>query len=134
MERDRAVRVDDALWLPGGAARVTHRCRRALVEIAVGEVSGIGARQQLLEVDRARRGFARTDRDHVLEVNAVTECLDERPEHLVGDEYPIARVSCDVGEVIGMEPQVQRVGDEATDRVIYISRCKNQYFFVKNSD
>ena len=52
----------------------------------------------------------------MLEADAVLERLDERPEHLVGDQDPVAGVGCDVGEVVGMEPQVERVRDEPADR------------------
>ena len=78
--------------------------------------SGVGGREQLLEVDRAGRRLAGADRDHVLEADAVLERLDERPERLVGDQDAVARVGRDVGEVVGMEPQVERVRDEAADR------------------
>ena len=116
VEHDRAMRVDDALRLPRGAARVAHRRRRALVDVPVGERLGVGRREQLLVLDRAGRRLAGADRDHVLEADAVLERLDERPQRLVGDQDAIAGMRRDVGEVVGVEPQVERVRDEAADR------------------
>ena len=116
MDHDRAMRVDDALGLPRGAARVTHRRRRALVDVPVGERLGVGRRDQILVLDRAGRRLAGADRDHVLEPDAILERLDERPQRLVGDQDAIAGMRRDVREVVGVEPQVERVRDEAADR------------------
>ena len=90
VDRDRAVRVEDALRLPGGAARVTHRRGGALVDVAVRERRLVARREQLLVVDRAVGRRAVADRDHVLEADAVDELLGERPEHLVDDEHAVA--------------------------------------------
>ena len=116
VDHDRAVRVDDALGLARRAARVTHRRRRALVDVPVGECLRVGGRDQILVLDRAGRRLAGTDRDHVLEPDPVAERLHERPQRLVGDQDAIAGMRRDVGEVVGVEPQVERVGDEAADR------------------
>ena len=116
MDRDRAMRVDDALRLPCGAARVAHGRGSPFVGLRVRPVVRALGGEKLLEVDRAvgRRAF--TDRDDVLEADSVLERLDERPEHLVGDQDSIASVSRDVGQVVGMKPQVQGVRDEPAHR------------------
>ena len=116
MDRDRAVRVERALRLARGAARVAHGRGGPLVDLALLEVARLGAREEVLVLDRAvgRRPVA--DRDDVLEPGALAEVLDERPEHLVRDEHLVARVRRDVGDVVGMEAEVQRVGHHAADR------------------
>ena len=116
MDRDRAVRVDDTLGPAGGAARVAHRRGRALVDVAVGEGALVGRGEQLLEVDRAVGGLAGTDGDHVLEAAPLDELRRERPQHLVGDEHAVARMGRDVRVVVGVQPEVERVRDEAADR------------------
>ena len=115
VDRDRAVRVDDAFRPAGGTARVTHRRRGALVEVAVGECGFVRAREQLLVVDRSVGCLTVADRDHVLEAAPFHELRQERPQHLVGDEHAIACMRRDVGVVVGVQAQVQRVGDEPAD-------------------
>ena len=72
--------------------------------------------EQLLVVDRAFGRVAGADGDHVLEADAVDELRRERPQHLVDDEHAVARVRGDVRVVVGVQAQVQRVRDEASDR------------------
>ena len=55
VDRDRAVRVDDALRQAGGAAREAHRGGGALVDVAVRERALVRGGEELLVVDRARR-------------------------------------------------------------------------------
>ena len=52
----------------------------------------------------------------VLEPGPLAEVLDERPQHLVRDQDAVARVRRDVGEVVGVQAEVQRVRDHAADR------------------
>ena len=52
----------------------------------------------------------------MLEAGALAEVLDERPEHLVRDEDAIARVRRDVGQVVGVQAEVQRVRDHPAHR------------------
>ncbi len=116
VDRDRAVRVDDALRQPGGPAREAHRRGSALVDVAVDELALVGRGDQLLVVDRAVRRLARTDRDHVLEPHPVDELRGEGPEDLVDHEHAVACMGGDVGVVVRMEAEVQRVGDESAHR------------------
>ena len=51
----------------------------------------------------------------VLEAGALAEVLDERPEHLVRDQHLVARVRRDVGQVVGVEAEVERVRDHPAD-------------------
>ena len=111
VDGDRAVRVEGAFRLPGRPARVAHGGCGSLVDLPVREVSGLGAREQILVLDRSVRRRAVADRDHVLEAGALAEVLDERPEHLVRDQDAIARVRRDVGQVVGVQAEVQRVRD-----------------------
>ena len=67
VDRDRAMRVDDALRQPGRPAREAHRGGLALVDVAVRELALVGRRKELLVVDRAVRRLTRAHRDHVLE-------------------------------------------------------------------
>ena len=116
VDGDRAVRVDDALRAAGRAARVAHRGREPLVDVALLELVCARGREQLLVVDRAvgRRSVA--DGDHVLEADAVLERLGQRPEHLVDEQDAVAGVLGDVREVVGVEAKVQRVRDHAAGR------------------
>ena len=116
VDRDRAVRVEDALRAAGGAARVTHRRRRALGEVPVRELRLVGVREQVLVVDRAVGRGPVSGRDHVLEGAARDELLGERPQDLVDDEHPVAAVRGDVGVVVGVEAEVQRVRHEPARR------------------
>ncbi len=111
VDGDRAVRVDDALRAAGRPARVAHRGREPLVDVALLELVCARGRQQLLVVDRAvgRRSVA--DGDHVLEADTVLERLGQRPEHLVDEQDAVAGVLGDVGEVVGVEAKVERVRD-----------------------
>ena len=52
----------------------------------------------------------------MLEADPVDELRRERPEHLVDDEHAVARVRGDVRVVVGVQPEVERVRDEAADR------------------
>ena len=116
MDGDRAVRVENALRPPGGAARVTHRGRGPLRDVAIGERGLVGVRDEVLVVDRSLGRLAVADRDDVLEIAPADERLRERPEHLVDDEHTVAAVRRDVRVVVGMEAEVQGVRDEAADR------------------
>ena len=116
VDRDRAMRVDDALGKPRRPAREAHRGRCALVDVAIRERALVRRGEELLVVDRTLGRLARPDGDDVLEADAVDELRCERPEHLVDDEHLVAGVRGDVGVVVGMETQVERVRDEAADR------------------
>ena len=59
VERDRAVRVEDALRPAGGAARVAHRRRGVLREVAVRELGLVRVGEELLVVDRRRPASGR---------------------------------------------------------------------------
>ena len=115
VDRDGAVRVEDALRAPRGAARVAHGRGGVLRDVAVRERRLVGVGDELLVVDRAVGGRAVADRDHVLEVAAPDELLGERPEDLVDDEHAVAAVRRDVRVVVGMQAEVQRVRDEPAD-------------------
>ena len=101
----RAVRVDDAFREAGRAARVTHRGGGVLVELGVLPVFGVRGREQLL--------VGVLDEEDVLDVGVVLERVDERGQCSVGDQHPVAGVLGDVADVAVVEPQVQRVQDEA---------------------
>ena len=120
VDRDRPVRVEDSLRAAGRAARVAHGRGGSLREVAVRERGLVGVREQLLVFDRAVRSRAVTDRDDVLEVAAAHELLRERPQHLVDDEHAVAAVRRDVRVVVGVQAQVQGVGDEAADRRAHV--------------
>ena len=108
VQHRRAVRVDDALRPPGGAARVAHRRGLVLVQAGVAPRVRVGAREQLL--------VRVLDDEHVLDRGAVAELLEHRHERAVDDHRAVARVGRDVGQVVRMEAEVQRVEDEAAGR------------------
>ena len=101
----RAVRVDDALRATGRAARVTHRRGVVLVELRVAPLVGVGRREQLL--------VRVVDHDHVLDVRAALERVEQRQQALVDDHGLVAAVLRDVADVVVVQAQVQRVQDEA---------------------
>ena len=100
----RAVRVEDALRHPGRAARVAHRGRLVLVQLRVLVVVRIGSGEQLL--------VGVLDHEDVLDRGPVGELLPERQQALVDDDGLVARVGRDVGEVVRVQAQVERVQDE----------------------
>ncbi len=112
---DRSVGVERSLRLPGCPARVAHGSGGSLVDLAVGEIAGLGAGDEILVLDGAVRGRSVAYCDDVLEAGALAEVLDEGPEHLVRDEDAVARVCRDVGEVVRVEPEVEGVRDHAAD-------------------
>jgi hypothetical protein len=115
MQGDGAVRVEDALGPAGGAARVAHGGGGVLGEIPIGEVRLARIGEELLVVDRAVGRGTRADCDDVLEAAAPDELLGERPERLVHEEHAVAAVCRDVRVVVGVETEIQRVGDEPAD-------------------
>ena len=108
VEDGRAVRVDDAFRHPGGPARVTHRGGCVLVELGVAPVVGARACEQLL--------VRVLHEEDVLDVGVVLERVDQRCERAVRDQDAVAGVLGDVADVAVVQPQVQRVEDEAAAR------------------
>ena len=70
--------------------------------------SGIGAGQQLL--------VRVLDDEDVLDRRLVLELVEQRQQHLVDDDDLVAGVRRDVREVGRMQPEVERVEDEAAAR------------------
>ena len=103
-----AVRVEDALRHPCRTARVAHGRGRVLVEAGILVVVRIGAREQLL--------VRVLDDEDVLDRRPVRELLPERQQRAVDDHGLVARVRGDVGEVVRMQAQVERVQDVAGAR------------------
>ena len=101
----RAVRVEDALRQAGGAARVAHRRGLVLVQLRVAPGGGVGGGEKLL--------VGVLDDEDVLDRRPLAELVEERDEALVDDHGPVVRVRRDVGEVVRVQAQVQRVQDEA---------------------
>ena len=103
-----AVRVEDALRHPGRAARVAHGRGGVLVQLRILVVVRVGPREQLL--------VGVLDDEDVLDLRLVLELLPERQQRLVDDHGLVARVRRDVAEVVRVQPQVERVQDEAAAR------------------
>ncbi len=102
------MRVDDAFRQARGAARVTHRGGLVLVEVRLDPFVGGCAREQL---------FVRVfDDEHVLDLRAVAELLEQRQERPVDDHGLVACMVRDVREVVRVQAQVQRVQHEAAAR------------------
>ena len=78
VQHRRAVRVQDALRQPGGAARVTHRCRFVLVELGIGPGVGIRGGEQAPRTSPRRRARARS-------CVRSTNCVEQRHEAPVDD-------------------------------------------------
>ena len=112
MQHQRPMRIENALGLPRRSRRIAHRGRAALV-VQVGERLRLRRREQRLVVDRpfGNDAILRHD-DDVLERHSTRELLERRPEHIVDDRDTIAGVVGDVGQVVGMETQVERMQHE----------------------
>ena len=52
----------------------------------------------------------------MFDLRLIAEVIDERNEARIGDQHPIARMTCDVADVVRMQPEVQRVEHEASAR------------------
>ena len=94
--------------MPGRAARVAHGERLVLVELRVAVRVGIRAGEQLL--------VGVLDDEDVLDPRALAELLEQRHEAAVDDHRAVAGVVGDVGEIVRVQPEVERVQHEARAR------------------
>src|SRR5688572_26173633 len=118
VQHDRPVRVDDAFGIARGAARVHHRCRLVLVAWSREFDGRCGPQQLVVVVDgRADRRIGSLSRavvhhDDVLDGG---ERRDERPQQRgnrsVDEDHFVLCVVDDVGQLLGKETYVERVGD-----------------------
>ena len=118
VQHRRAVRIDHALGSPGGAGRVAHRHRVVLVVLDVVEARGVGGLQQRFVVDvlGTDRGPGERKHDDLLEAVQVRELPVQRQQDVVDDEEAVLRVGGDPAELVGRQPQVQRVHHAAGSR------------------
>ena len=116
MQDLRAVRVDHALGLAGGARGVAHGARLVLVHLRVVEAPARRFQERLVVLHAGRHRLAgqRHD-DHALDVDLVPELLEQRQQHVVDDQEAVLRVVGDEGDVVRREPQVERVQHAACD-------------------
>ena len=106
------MRVHDALGMSRRARRVAHR-RSGEFVIQIGERLRFARRDQRVVVERALGSDAIVrDDDDMLEWRARGELLERWPEHLVHDGDFVPRIGGDVGEIVGVQAQVQRVQHE----------------------
>ncbi len=110
-----AVRVEDALGVAGGAARVAEAGGLAVVE--VGEVvAGVLCVEQLLVAVRVGEvaGVAVADDDVVLDgLEGGGELLEDGDERVLDQDHLVLGVVDDVGELLGEEAHVEGVEDGA---------------------
>ena len=113
MQHERAMRVQHALRSPRGSRRVAHHRGRLLIDLV--EVGAILLpRQQLAEVERSvGQVIVIADHDDATVADARSHGLERGPEHLVDDDDRVVCVIDDVAELVGMQPDVQRVEDGA---------------------
>ena len=113
MQHQRAVGVDHALRLSRGAGGVAHRRRGVFVQ-QVRKRLGLARGQQRVVVERAGGCCAiLRDHDDMLERRTCGEFLECGPEHVVHDGDAVACIAGDEGEIIRVEPKVQRVEHQA---------------------
>jgi hypothetical protein len=113
------VRVQDALRLAGGAARVAERGGAALVD--VGElVPLVAVRDELLVVERAVAGAVGV-RHQDLVADAV-EARHDVGERGVEEDHLVLRVADDVAQVVLEQADIQRVqhGPHRRDREVQL--------------
>ena len=115
MHHQRAVAVEHALGMPGGAGGVTEPGRVVLADGRGREVRQLGL-DQLLVIDGALRdGLAVPPDDDVARLHLRAEAFPERPEHVVEDHHRIVGVIDDVRDVLHREPRIERVQDGAAE-------------------
>ena len=117
VQERRTVGVDDALRISRRAARVTHA--RCSVFVVDSELDGVGGREQLLVIEE----FVAVEvgRDvalavvHQHEVLQVLERGQQRGEQAeqrtVDEDHLVVGMVDDVGELLGEQPDVERVQD-----------------------
>ena len=114
----RAVRVDDALGVAGGAARVTHGGGGALVELGPFEARLLGGQEALVGERLAEgRGVALPRHDDRLDrLEVVLDGGQQRDQRRVDDDHAVLGVVDHVGQLLGREADVQGVQDGAHGR------------------
>ena len=121
-----AVRVDDTLRVAGGAARVAHRGRGPLVDLGVLEAGRVAGGEQLVVAQHGgaggRIGRARTTSPSPTTtyastvVSSAATAASSGHEVVVDDDHAVFGVVHDVRELLGEQPQVQRVEHRADAR------------------
>ncbi len=117
VQHERAVRVEDALRVAGRAGRVAHRGGGALV--GVGEIlRRLGPGDQRLVFERSRRppAWSRRRRSSTGTLTRRAHLFPQRQQALVDEDGAVLRVVDDVGELVGVEAQVERVQHAAHQR------------------
>ena len=112
------MRVDDALRVAGRAARVTHRRGRPFVDLGPLETGRLRGEQLVVAQHVAERGrVAVADHDEVLDrLELAGDLREQRHEAVVDDDHAILGVVDHVGELLGEQPDVERVQHRAHRR------------------
>ncbi len=117
VEHERAVRVEHAFRLTGGASGVAHG--RRLVLLRLGQIHrrlGLGEQRFVFQIARRHR-LGRADDDDGLDGrNERANLLPERQQRFVDQQELVLRVIDDVGELLGVEAEVEGVEDAADER------------------
>ena len=119
MQRHRTVRVEHALRVAGRARGVTQRRRLALVQLRVDALPRPGRLEQLLVAQDPRQiaGWPVAHHDEVLDVfERRCEGRQRRRERVVDEDDAILGVVDHVGDLLGEQPQVDRVQNRADAR------------------
>ena len=116
----RAVRVDDALGVARGAARVAHRGGRVLVRDVEVDRLGVGEQRLVVEDPRVVGDLVVAavvhDHDVLDRRHRVDELPQQRQHRAVDEDDLVLGVVGDVGQLLGEEPDVERVQDPAGAR------------------
>ena len=115
VQPDGTVRVDDALRAAGRPTRVTHGRGGALVEVGPREAGLLGRQQPLVGERLAEgRGVPLPDHDDRLDgLQFVLDACQQRNEGGVDDDAAVLGVVDDIGQLLGRQPDVQRVQDRS---------------------
>ena len=105
-----AVRVDDALGPPGGARGVADAAGVALVQDGQ-VVVRVAARQQVLVALVARRHRRAGERhdEHPFRRDLGPDLLEQRQQDIVHQHEAVAGVVGDIGDIVGVQPEVEGV-------------------------
>ena len=110
VEHHGAVRVDHPLGPPGRARGVADAAAVALVEHRQLVVGIAGPEQVLVALVAVRhRGAGERHHEHPLRRDLGPDLLEQRQQHVVHDHEAVARVVGDIGDVVRMQPEVERV-------------------------
>src|ERR1700751_4326819 len=113
MQRNGAMRVENALGLAGGAGGVAHGGSLVFGEVGVVGLACICQKGFVRLSARRLASAAVLDYENAFEMNLRAELLEDVEQNVVYDEKAVLGVVDDVGDLFRIQAQVQGVHDGA---------------------